>query len=133
VSNLATKAPNFTLANAKEMAFRSVLARRSNSKREKAAYEAGFQAALNIKPADDEARKKTTLNQIDALDKRISEALDEDDEERFTALCYVKERLWKLVQPTMGTQRPPRKRDFQPPIEPITPAAAPQEPSSSGV
>jgi uncharacterized protein YpiB (UPF0302 family) len=116
MSNLATKAPNFTRENAREMALRSAESRRENIKRENEAFEAGKIAALALMPKGDEARKQTTLTQIDALDKRINEALDDDDEERFLKLTAAKERLWKLVQPTTGVAKPGRSRRPEPPM-----------------
>jgi len=106
--NLATKAPNFTPETARLMAIRSQESRRLNIQREKEAFEAGRQSALNEKTLDDEARRTITLQQIDKLDQRINEALADDDEERFLKLTGAKERLWKLVAPTAGVLKPKR-------------------------
>jgi uncharacterized protein YpiB (UPF0302 family) len=108
------------------MAFRSTVSRRHNAKREKEAYERGYAEALSLKPDTDEARKKMTLRQIDSLDARINNALDEDDEERFLKLTAAKERLWKLVQPTAGVNKPGRSRRPEPPM----PSPKPQEPTN---
>ena len=123
MSNPATKAPNFTLNNAREMAERSVRVRRENAKRESEAFEAGKLAALASVPNDEETRRKETLRQIDALDRRINEAIDEDDEPRFLKLAIIKDKLWKLVQPTGGVSKPGRSRPAPPPV--------PQDPATS--
>ena len=125
MANLATKAPNFTPETARIMAARSLESRKLNIQREKEAFEAGRQDALNEKPNDDQARKDRTLRQIDLLDARITDALSDDDEERFLKLTAAKEKLWKLVQPTAGVSKPSRQRS-QAISQPIS---APQEQS----
>lgn len=119
MANLATKAPNFTLENAKFMAYKSVLSRQHNAKREKEAYERGYQDALNLKPTDETARRNVTLLQIDRLDAMINKSLDEQDSEAFLKLSGAKEKLWKLVQPTAGVARPKRNREPVQPVQPL--------------
>ncbi len=121
--NLATKAPNFTPETAKFMAARSLASRRLNAQREKEAFEAGRIAALKAQPNDDEARRKTTLAQLDALDKRLDAALDDEDDERFMKLAAIKAKLWALVQPTAGVMKPASRRTSnRPTVEPIADA-----------
>lgn len=104
----ATKAPNFTPANAADMARRSAVSRVARIEREKAENrQRDIEArALAISretvPDPDEARKNATLKQIDRLDKMIDAALTRADEDTFLKLAGAKEKLWKLVQPTAG-------------------------------
>jgi hypothetical protein len=115
MANLATKAPNFTVENAKAMSARAVEARRIKREREKELLALAEKLARSTaKPSDDESRKLRTLKQIDELDKRIDAALDDDDDDLFLKLCGAKERLWKLVQPTGGVAKPGRGRSQMP-------------------
>jgi len=117
MSNPATKAPNFTPENAAEFGRRGGLARKASFQRERELVEQARKwLAESPKPNTDEARKNVTLNQIDALDARINNALDDDDEERFLKLTAAKEKLWKLVQPTAGVNKPGRSRRPDPPM-----------------
>lgn len=120
MANLATKAPNFTPETARIYAVRSIASRKLNREREKQLLaQAEELARLCQKPANDESRKATTLKQIDALDKLIDNALEDEDEERFLKLTAAKERLWKLVQPTAGVLKSSRSRSHQAPLEPV--------------
>jgi hypothetical protein len=131
MSNPATKAPNFTVENAVELGRKGGLARKASYQREREILaQARKQLAESPKPFTDEARKNVTLSQIDAIDARIINALDDDDEERFLKLTAAKERLWKLVQPTAGVSKPGRNRRDQPSSQPIeAPAAEPSKPA----
>ncbi len=118
MANLATKAPNFTRENAADMARRATVSREARRAREKAAATATRQLA------SDDARKTTTLRQIDKLDELINSSLDRRDAKRFLQLSAAKERLWKLVQPTAGALRPGRgSRRSDPPPMPMPQAA----------
>lgn len=99
------KAPNFTPENARTMALRSVASRKSNRQREKAAFEAGRQAALEERPDNDEARKARVQRQIDILLADMEKSKSVDVRLRISAAL---ERLWKLVSPTAGVLRPKR-------------------------
>jgi hypothetical protein len=114
MANLATKAPNFTPETARLAALKSHESRRQNLEREK-------MLLATQAPDNDEARKNRTLKQIDKLDKLIDDALVKADEERFLKLTAAKERLWKLVQPTAGVQKPSRSRQQPAQVEPLTP------------
>jgi hypothetical protein len=75
---------------------------------------------------DDEARRKRTLRQIQCLDKLIDKSLERDDEESFVKLAAAKEKLWKLVQPTAGVNRPGRQSKRNAEAQPIeTPQQSP--------
>lgn len=108
--NLATKAPNFTPELAAKYAPLATIAREKNREIRRLAAEAEKAAVIT-----DDARKDKTLSQINALDKWIDESLAECDEERFLKLTAAKERLWKLVQPTAGVNKPGRSRRPEPP------------------
>jgi hypothetical protein len=131
MSNLATKAPNFTSESGRTAGINSGISRKLLREREKQLRAKVEELdRLTRIPTDDETRKQTTLKQIDALDKRINDALDDDDEERFLKLTAAKERLWKLVQPTAGVNKP-RQASSRP--HPPTPSQieTPQEPPVS--
>ena len=127
MANPATKAPNFTPELAAKYAPLATIAREKN--REKRRLE---ELALKSAVITDDARKETTLKQIDGVDKLINNALDDEDEERFLKLTAAKERLWKLVQPTAGVMRPGRGKERRAaPIASPTPQApgpAPDQP-----
>lgn len=106
MANLATKAPNFTRENAAEMARRATVSRLARIAREKSEKEA---AEIASRARPDDARKETTLKQIDALDKRINDALKEGDDDLFVKLASAKDKLWKLVQPTAGALKPQKQ------------------------
>ena len=113
----------FTAENARTMALRSWEVRRRV-----ALERAAVEKASRFLPGaqDDEARRQTTLKQIDALDVKINNALDDDDNDLFLALAAAKERLWKLVQPTAGSLRPGRaRREPSPDVAPIQPKTPP--------
>ena len=118
MANLATKAPNFTVENAKEMSRRAVEARKTKRIREKELLAIlQEQARLTEKPAPDEARKQRVLRQIDDyLDDMKGASLK-------TRLMIGKAvaELWKLVQPTAGVQKHSRSRQQQAPVEPLIP------------
>jgi hypothetical protein len=78
----------------------------------------------NLIPFDDETRKKATLRQLDRLDGLIDKALAGGDREAFLELADAKQKLWKLVQPTAGVNKPGRSRRPEPPM----PSPKPQEP-----
>lgn len=131
MANLATKAPNFTSESGSRAGIASGISRRLLREREKDFLAKTKELErLTSRPNDDETRKQTTLKQIDALDKRINEALEEDDEERFLKLSSVKEKLWKLVQPTAGVLKQRSQRPHPAPVEPISPVNTPQEPTA---
>lgn len=125
MANLATKAPNFTLENAADMARRATASRLARIAREKSEKEA---ADLASRARPDDARKETTLKQIDKLDKMIDAALERGKQDDFIALAAAKERLWKLVQPTAGVAKPSRRRDPEPPVTFQRPESADQKP-----
>lgn len=101
MANLATKAPNFTRENAAEMARRATASRIANREREKQLA----RQALVMEQADagDEARKKRVMRQIARCDELLE---DTDDPETFVKLTSAKERLWNLVFPKAGVNRP---------------------------
>jgi hypothetical protein len=126
--NPATLAPRITPDNAREMQRRATQSRLAREAREKAEdLERDIAARARIlAPEPDEARRQRTLKQIDLLDKRISAAMDDDDDDRAMSLIAAKERLWKLVQPTAGSLRPGRSRREAPPsITAPVPISAP--------
>ena len=141
--NPATLAPRITPDNAREMQRRATQSRLAREAREKAEdLERDIAARARIlAPEPDEARRQRTLKQIDLLDKRISAAMDADDDDRAMSLIAAKERLWKLVQPTAGSLRPGRSRREAPPAfsapvpisspPAVAPASTPQEPPVS--
>ena len=121
MANLATKAPNFTKENARAFAMKGAATRKANREREKLLLaQAAELARLNPKPTDDQARKETTLIQIDKLDQLINRALERKDDDLFLRLATAKEKLWKLVQPTAGVMKPSRisKRTIEPTAKP---------------
>lgn len=74
-------------------------------------------------------RAVTTLQQIDKLDVMINEALDKRDTDAFLSLSGAKEKLWKLVKPTAGVNRPSRQsRRNQVEAQPIETAQTPHDP-----
>ena len=111
MSNLATKAPNFTPENASAYGRKGALARKASIQREKELLaQALIQNAMSEKPAPDEARRQRVLFQIDSyLDDMKGKSLK-------TRLLIGKAvaELWKLVQPTAGVAKPARNRVFQP-------------------
>lgn len=111
MSNPATLAAPFTKENAREMALRSHAARKLNRERDEI-------LRANAAPAPDDARKSQTLKQLDALDLLINDALNKGHESRFLKLTTAKERLWRLVQPSMGAIKPPRG-SFPRPAPPV--------------
>ena len=123
MSNLATKAPNFTPETAREMGKRGGIARSENIKREKLLL-AELEAKIRQSPiADsDEARKARVAKQIDALLNDMERTKSLDVRLRIGAAL---ERLWKLVQPTAGVNKPSRSRRPEAP----RPSQTPQEPS----
>jgi len=120
MSNPATLAAPFTKENARAMALRSHAARRLNRERENI-----FRA--NAAPAPDDARRAQALKQLDALDVMINDAINKGNEAQFLKLINAKEKLWKLVQPTAGVNRParPGRQSRQPMIQPVE---TPKEP-----
>lgn len=72
--------------------------------------EAKLADALARIPIGDDARRQTTLSQIDSLDELINRALDRKDSDEFLRLSSAKEKLWKLVQPTAGVSKPVRSQ-----------------------
>jgi hypothetical protein len=109
MSNLATKAPNFTPETARAAAIKSAESRRLNRLRE-------IERLANERSKPDDARKEMTLRQIDRLDKLIGSALDADDANLFLKLAAAKEKLWKLVQPTAGVSHPGRSKRAEAPV-----------------
>ena len=109
MSNLATKAPNFTPETARAAAIKSAESRKLNRLRE-------IERLANERSKPDDARKEMTLRQIDRLDKLIGSALDADDANLFLKLAAAKEKLWKLVQPTAGVSHPGRSKRAEAPI-----------------
>jgi hypothetical protein len=110
MGNPATKAPNFTPELAAKYAPLATIAREKNREMRRLAAEAEKSAVVT-----DDARKTQTLNQIDRLDKLINAALDDDDADLFLKLTAAKERLWKLVQPTAGVNKPRQSSRPAPP------------------
>ena len=86
MSNLATKAPNFTPETARAAALKSVESRRLNRQRE-------AERLANERSIPDDARKEETLRQIDRLDALINDALQRKDEEAFLKLATAKELI----------------------------------------
>lgn len=120
------KAPNFTSDNARMMALRSVASRKENRKREKEAFEAGRQAALDERPTDDDARKVRVQRQIDILLTDMEKTKSVDVRLRIAAAL---DRLWKLVTPTAGVLRPknrPSGAVARPAYEPVPVDSTPQ-------
>lgn len=116
-----TQAPPITRENAAEFARRAAISREANR-----AARAAKELARN---PTEEARRETTLKQIDGLDKLIAQALRKSDANLFLKLSAAKERLWKLVSPTAGVLRPGKRASSassRPTIEPISPNPAPQ-------
>jgi hypothetical protein len=109
MSNLATKAPNFTPETARAAAIKSAESRKLNRQRE-------IERLANERSIPDDARKEMTLRQIDRLDKLIGSALDADDANLFLKLAAAKEKLWKLVQPTAGVSHPGRSKRAEAPV-----------------
>jgi hypothetical protein len=107
------KAPNFTRENAAEMARRATAARMQRLEREQREREEA-QRALASMPVSDDARRECTLKQLDAVDRLMSAALDDDDSEQFLKLVAAKERLWKLVHPTGGVTKALKTRRAAP-------------------
>ena len=102
--NLATKAPNFTPANASEMGRRGALARIANEKARAAKAEADAKALRDIPAsADEQARLKVVLRQLQIVDNEIEEVADS---ELRCKLIAAKARLWSLAFPTAGVIRP---------------------------
>jgi hypothetical protein len=131
MANSATKSPNFTPANAREMQRRSTASRLTRIAHEKAEAQA-MKAALARIPESEDARRNRTLKQIDQLDGLIDRALNLGQQDRFLKLSKAKGELWKLVQPTAGSLRPGSRRRSQdvPRMVPIDPTT-PQEPPTS--
>lgn len=72
------------------------------------------QRALASMPVSDDARRESTLRQLDAVDRLIGAALDDDDAELFLKLTGAKEKLWKLVHPTGGVAKAAKSRRAAP-------------------
>lgn len=108
--NIATKAPNFTRENAAEMARRATRARVARLDSERAELEAE-RAANARQPDDDDARKRRVQKQIDLLLGDMERAKSVKVR---LACSAALERLWKLVTPTAGVLRPPKRSDRQP-------------------
>jgi len=100
------KAPNFTSANAAEMARRATKSRLARIQREK---EEAERAAREAAPTTDDARRERTLKQLDLLDKMIDDSLAAGSAKLFLQLSAAKERLWKLVSPTAGVLKPGKR------------------------
>lgn len=116
------KAPNFTRENAADMARRATRSRLARIAREKAEKEA-LATALASTPVHDDARKARTLRQIDSLDVLIDEALVSKNRAAFIELTGVKERLWKLVNPSVPASKVSDKASTRRPIlGPVGPA-----------
>ena len=130
MSNPATKAPNFTRENAGEMARRATRARLARIAREKAEAQALRDALARI-PDGEDARRNRTLKQLDMLDVLIDRALNLGHSDKFLKLSAAKERLWKLVQPTAGVLKQPRRRSAGADFADISPLPTPQSVSSS--
>ena len=77
--------------------------RMSGEARRKRAAEAKAAAALPPVQADDEARKRRVVLQIDRCDEMLTKARDP---ELFIRLTAAKERLWNLLYPKPGSLRP---------------------------
>ncbi len=130
MANLATKAPNFTRENAPDMARRATESRLAREAREKAedrqrdieARALAISREIRVDP--DDARKMRVQKQIDLLLTDMEATKDADKRLRFGAAI---ERLWKLVQPTAGVQRPGRTRRESARIEPEPEPSTPQE------
>ena len=115
MSNLATKAPNFTPENAAEMARRSAASRRTRIEREQAEerqrdVEARALALAHI-PDPEEKRVSRTKKQIDRL---LSDMESERDSSERRKIAGSISDLWKLVQPTAGVSHPRNARRIAP-------------------
>lgn len=101
------KAPPFTVENAAEMGRRSVAARAQARERELQELEEARELARSSpNPNSDEARRLRVQKQIDLLlsDMELAKSV-----EKRLQLGSAIERLWKLVQPTAGVNRPGRQ------------------------
>ena len=98
------------------MARRATRARLARIAREKA-------AALATAPKPDDARRNQTLRQIDQVDVLIDEALASKNRTAFIELTAAKERLWKLVNPSVSSLKSTAKASARRPIlGPVGPA-----------
>ena len=126
MSNLATKAPNFTPENASAYGRKGALARKASIQREKELLaQALIQNAMSEKPAPDEARRQRVLFQIDSY---LDEMKGKPIKTRLLIGRAVAE-LWKLVQPTAGVSKPGQSRPAPPPV-PQEPSQQPDQPGS---
>lgn len=116
-----TQAPPITREIAADYARRATISREANRAARKA-------KELARNPTDD-ARRTTTLKQIDSLDKLINQALRDRDANLFLKLSAAKERLWKLVSPTAGVLKPKKhgsSGSFSMGSGPVDPSTTPQ-------
>jgi hypothetical protein len=79
--------------------------------------------ALAMIPDAEEKRVSRTKKQIDRLLEDMEDAEDFDARKEIASAI---ERLWKLVQPTAGVNKPGRSRRPEPPM----PSPKPQEPTN---
>jgi len=127
--NPATLAPPFTKENAREMALRGAATRKRNRELEKQLLAQAADLARKIAlPSDDEARKSRVQKQIDILLTDMEKTKSVDVRLRISAAL---DRLWKLVTPTAGVLRPP-KRGAQQSLPPLVPISEPQDPQQPG-
>jgi len=113
MSNLATKAPNFTPETARQAAANSLISRKRNKEREKQILaEAQAMLRLSVNADPEEARIRRVKGQIDGL---LDDMEGASLKQRLIIGAAI-ERLWKLVQPTAGVQKPGRSRRLEPPM-----------------
>jgi hypothetical protein len=107
MSNLATKAPNFTPETARQAAANSLISRKRNQEREKQILaEAQALLRLSVNADPEETRILRVKGQIDNL---LDDMEGASLKERLVIGSAI-ERLWKLVQPTAGVNKPGRSR-----------------------
>lgn len=96
----------FTVENAAEMARRSVEARANAKERDRLAAAQAEELARTSAATSDELRRLRVQKQIDLLllDMEAAKSI-----EKRLQLGSAIERLWKLVQPTAGVNRPSRQ------------------------
>ncbi len=100
----------FTVENAAEYARRSVETRRKRQQ------ELKERAAMMPADADESARQRTVMLQIQQADDLIRKA----NCDTFPALTAAKERLWNLIFPKAGVRKPGKSQDRRPsPTAPI--------------
>jgi hypothetical protein len=120
---ISMKAPPFTAENAAEMARRSVASRAAAKERDALAAAQAEQQARNAAVTSDELRRLRVQKQIDLLllDMELARGI-----ETRMQIGSAIERLWKLVQPTAGVNRPGRQSKRNAEAQPIeTPQQSP--------